>query len=47
MLANLFFKDTDPSPQTLGEASWLYQDIMKTFSMAVQNGVAKAFKGKE
>jgi hypothetical protein len=46
-LAKLFFGDSDPSPQTMGEASWFYQELITKFEQAVQSGVAKAFKGKE
>jgi hypothetical protein len=47
VLSKLFFKDESPTPETLGETAWLYQDIKNTITLAVQNGTAKAFKGSE
>ncbi|WP_420864288.1 DUF6890 family protein [Thalassolituus pacificus] len=44
VLARLFFKDENPSEQTLADAVWLYGDLLENMSNAVNNGIAKAFK---
>ena len=45
-LARYYFKDDSPTDQTLAQAIWLHREMCKTQRIAVQNGMAAAFKGK-
>lgn len=43
MLAKLFFNQSDPDDETMGEAVWLYGDLAMLISNMVCNGIGKAF----
>jgi len=40
-----WFPDATPTPTTMGRAMWLEKDYWEKMTVAVGNGVAKAFKG--
>ena len=40
-----WFPGRDPSEESMGEALWLEKDYWEKMSMAVANGIAKAFRG--
>jgi hypothetical protein len=42
-LAKWFFKDSDPDEDAMGEAVWLYSDLIETLSGVVTKGIGKAF----
>lgn len=45
-LARFYFQDDSPDDETLAKAVWLHSELMRNISVAVQNGVAAAFKRK-
>jgi hypothetical protein len=46
VLSKVFFNDSHPNAQTMGEAIWFYSDLIEKISIAVQNGTGKAFSSK-
>jgi len=46
VLARLFFDDDDPDETTLGQATWLYGDLVDAIASAVQKGIVQAFPKK-
>ena len=43
--ARRWFPLREPSEESMGEALWLEKDSWEKMSMAVANGIAKAFRG--
>ena len=44
-LSRRWFPLREPSEESMGEALWLEKDSWEKMSMAVANGIAKAFRG--
>ena len=44
-LARRWFPHREPSEESMGEALWLEKDHWEKMTIAVANGIAKAFKG--
>ena len=44
-LSRRWFPLREPSEESMGEALWLEKDSWEKMSVAVANGIAKAFRG--
>lgn len=42
-MAKWLLNDEDPDEQVMGEAVWLYSDLIETLAGVVTNGIGKAF----
>jgi hypothetical protein len=42
-LAKWLLNDDDPDEETMGEAVWLYSDLVETLAGVVTKGIGKAF----